>query len=173
MQLYFVLHGSNSRELNVPKPGPTSLFLSKIVPCLMQEKLPIAVVWLEQVTWSSLGTPVPARQDLPCLTFGVVINSNCSLLAESVTVHRGSYGDSVMTVKKKKIKRENDGKQGRGIYLRKDCWFVYLSKWLFFSTIWTHIYIFVLHSQAEKECKIPESRLLFLRLLAVTDCHSL
>lgn len=68
----------------------------------MQEQLPVAVVWLEQVTRPSLGMPVPARQDLPCLTFGGVINNNCSLLAESVAVHWGSYGDSVMTIKNRK-----------------------------------------------------------------------
>lgn len=102
LQLYSVLHGRNSRDLSVPKPGPTYPFLSKIVPCLMQEQLPVAVVWLEQVTWPSLGMPVPAQQDLPCLTFGVVIKNNCSFLAESVALHWGSYGDSVMTIENRK-----------------------------------------------------------------------
>jgi len=42
------------------------------------------------------------------------------------------------------------------------------------STLFSYLdSLFVLHSKAEKQCKIPESRFLFMRLLAVTDHHSL
>lgn len=45
----------------------------------------------------------------------------CSLLASSAVVLWESYSNSVMTVKKKKYKKERGGKQGEKENLMKDC----------------------------------------------------
>lgn len=116
LRLYCELPERKSRDLNVPKPGPTCPFLPNTAPCPRQEQLPAGA---GDLTFSGCARTSPAGPAFPefwCCWTQLTRRGSGSPLGKSWWLKRGS---------KKTIKGKNYDEQGRGIIF-KDCLFVYL-----------------------------------------------